>query len=84
MPDPHHSEGGADALPPLTLAGPDAQLMLYALTDAIAHVSDLEATCRADGFFRHAEAVRGRREQYERMKRELPRLRFRVLEGGRR
>lgn len=66
------------------LAPADAQLMLYALSDAIAHVSDLEGTCRADGFFRHAEILKGRRESYERIKRELPRLRFRVLEGGRR
>ena len=64
------------------LAPADAQLMLYALTDAIVYVSDLEGTCRADGFFRHAEILRGRRESYERIARELPRLRFRVLAGG--
>ena len=61
----------------------DAQLLLYAMTDAIAHASDLEGECRANGFYRHAEILRGRREAYERIKRELPRLRFRVLEGGR-
>lgn len=78
------SDPGAPPFHLAELPPTDAQLLFYALNDAIAYASDLEGTCRADGFFRHAEILRGRRESYERIKRELPRLRFRVLEGGRR
>lgn len=83
MPNQTAESPAEDARPLFTLSASDAQLMLYMAQDAIAYAGDLESTCRADGFYRQAEQLRARREAYERIKRELPRLRFRVLQGGR-
>ena len=57
----------------------DWQTLAYAMRDAITRCSELAGRARSEGFYSSAVALEQRVADYERIRAELPRLRFRVV-----